>query len=206
MVLSYGLSIQFTDIMWKSMVKKLYPETIDYQRYFARFSSRVGATTFVVIFFGSNIVKHLGWRTGALATPMIMAMMGAPFFFMILSSSGQLDDPSRLAVIVSVGAIQSMLSKATKNALFDPTTQMAYIPLDEESKVKGKAAIDVLGSRFGKSGGALLQQVLVLHFGTIAAAAPVVTGVLYTVLGAWLTAAARLSVLFEAKTADAKTA
>ena len=27
------------------------------------------ATTFIVIFFGSNIVKHLGWRIGALATP-----------------------------------------------------------------------------------------------------------------------------------------
>ena len=64
MVLSYGLSIQFTDIMFKSFVKKLYPETLDYQRFFAKFSSRVGATTFVVIFFGSNIVKHLGWRIG----------------------------------------------------------------------------------------------------------------------------------------------
>jgi len=25
--------------------------------------------TFVVIFFGSNVVKHLGWRIGALTTP-----------------------------------------------------------------------------------------------------------------------------------------
>lgn len=49
--------------------------------------------------------------------------------------------------------------QATKYALFDPTTQMAYIPLDEESKSKGKAAIDVLGSRVGKSVGALLLQV-----------------------------------------------
>jgi ATP/ADP translocase len=37
----------------------------------------------------------------------------------------------------------------------------------QESKVKGKAAIDVLAARIGKSGGALLQQVIVLYFGNV---------------------------------------
>ena len=76
LVLSYGLSIQFTDIVWKSMVKRLHPDAISYQRYFAQFSGRVGATTIVVIFFGSNIVKSkaLGWRGGALLTPLIMSV------------------------------------------------------------------------------------------------------------------------------------
>ena len=64
LVLSYGLSIQFTDIMWKDMVKKLHPSKKAYQRYVADFSSRVGAVTFVTIFFGSNLVKRLGWHGG----------------------------------------------------------------------------------------------------------------------------------------------
>lgn len=201
LVLSYGLSIQFTDIVWKSMVKRLHPDAISYQRYFAQFSGRVGATTIVVIFFGSNIVKSkaLGWRGGALLTPLIMGVLAAPFFWLILSGAAELSQ-GHLATVVAIGAVQSMLSKATKNALFDPTTQMAYIPLDEDSKVKGKAAIDVLGSRFGKSGGALLQQALVMHFGSIVQASPMVALLFYLVLGSWLMAVSNLATLFNEKT------
>ena len=65
------------------------------------------------------------------------------------------------------------------------STQMAYIPLDDESKVKGKAAIEVLGSRIGKSGGSLVQQLLVLVFGNIISAAPVLVVLYYSVLGWW---------------------
>lgn len=40
-----------------------------------------------------------------------------------------------LMMAVWVGMVQNVLSKATKYALFDPTKEMAYIPLDKESKV-----------------------------------------------------------------------
>jgi AAA family ATP:ADP antiporter len=126
-----------------------------------------------------------------------MALLAAPFFGCILMG---LDSPNRLNIAIIVGTIQSLLSKTTKYALFDPTTQMAYIPLDPESKVKGKAAIDVLGSRIGKSGGSLIQQVLVFFFGNIINAAPVVGIIFYSVLGGWIVSANRLSALFHART------
>jgi AAA family ATP:ADP antiporter len=77
---------------------------------------------------------------------------------------------------------------------------MAYIPLDDESKVKGKAAIEVLGSRIGKSGGSLVQQFLVLVFGNIIDAAPVLAILYYLVLAWWAYSANRLSRLFDART------
>lgn len=72
-----------------------------------------------------------------------------------------------IVVAFQVGMVQNILSKAIKYALFDPTKEMAYIPLDAETKIKGKAAIDVLAARVGKSGGALVQQLIVMIFGNI---------------------------------------
>ena len=43
-------------------------------------------TTFVVIFVGSNLVKHVGWRAGALATPLSMAALAAPLFAVIVAT------------------------------------------------------------------------------------------------------------------------
>lgn len=201
LVLGYGLSINFTEIMWKSLVKKQYPNPLDYQRFMGNFSSAVGLSTCIVIFFGVHVIRLLGWRVGAVATPGIMAILAAPFFSCILLG---FDNPARLKAAVILGTIQSLLSKTSKYAFFDPTTQMAYIPLDQESKVKGKAAIDVLGSRIGKSGGSFVQQCLVFAFGDIISAAPVVGVVFYSVLFIWIQAASKLGVLFHAQTETKK--
>ncbi|CAM9281204.1 unnamed protein product, partial [Hapterophycus canaliculatus] len=201
LVLGYGLCIAMTEVMWKSMVKKQFPDPLDYARFMGKYSSTLGMTTFVVIFFGSNLIKHVGWRAGALATPVSMAMLAAPLFGVVIASKGDLGGTG-LAFAVLVGTVQSILSKATKYALFDPTTQMAYIPLDEESKVKGKAAIDGLGSRLGKSGASFMQQGLVLAFGNILNAATIVAVIFYAALGSWTYGAVRLADMFESKTRE----
>jgi len=109
---------------------------------------------------------------------------------------------STLLVAVYVGLVQNVLSKATKYAIFDPTKEMTYIPLDKDSKTKGKAAIDVLGARLGKSGGALVQQALVVLFGSIMSGAPVLAVLFYVVIIAWIAAVNKLAPMFAAKSAE----
>jgi AAA family ATP:ADP antiporter len=70
-----------------------------------------------------------------------------------------------LGLLVVFGAIHNISCKTMKYCLFDTTKEMAYIPLDKESKIKGKAAVDLVGSRFGKSGASWTQLALIDFIG-----------------------------------------
>jgi AAA family ATP:ADP antiporter len=87
--------------------------------------------------------------------------------------------------------------------LFDPTKEMAYIPLSDEEKTKGKAAVDVIGGRAGKAGGAAVQTWLLMAFATkdVVAIAPVAFGTFLVVAVAWVYAVKALSSRVAAATA-----
>ena len=82
-----------------------------------------------------------------------------------------------------------------KNTLFDPTTQMAYMPLDEESRIKGKAAIDVIGSASSR----WRSRAAVLSSASIVKPPPLLSLLCFRSIAAWLFAENRLSSLYEAK-------
>ena len=73
---------------------------------------------------------------------------------------------------------------------------MAFIPLSNESKLKGKAAIDGVGSRFGKSGGSFIHQGLLILCGSLRASSPYVGGIFIAVIGGWFFATRSLGRLF----------
>ncbi|RYH20061.1 NTP/NDP exchange transporter [archaeon] len=184
MVLSYGLSIEFTEIIWKAAVKAALPEKTEYLSFMGRYSTLVGSMAFIMMFVGARIVRMMGWRAGALTTPLMMGVLAAPFFF-ILTFGDVKNNPKNLLWAVYIGLFQNVVSKATKYAIFDPTKEISYIPLDSESKTSGKAAIDVLGARLGKSGGAFAQQMLVVICGSIFSCAPYLSAMFYITIILW---------------------
>ncbi|KAK8939745.1 hypothetical protein KSP40_PGU022529 [Platanthera guangdongensis] len=66
----------------------------------------------------------------------------------------------------------------------------------ESTYVKGKAAIDVVCNPLGKSGGALIQQFMILSFGSLANSTPYLGGILLVIVLAWLGAASSLDSQF----------
>lgn len=48
--------------------------------------------------------------------------------------------------LVFIGAILYVVCRGAKFSLFKPAEEMVYIDLDVESRTKGKAAIDVVGT------------------------------------------------------------
>lgn len=63
-------------------------------------------------------------------------------------------------------------------------------------QLKGKAAIDVVCNPLGKSGGALIQQIMIVSFGSLAASTPYLGGILLVIVLIWIKSANSLDKQF----------
>ena len=166
LVLGYSLTINLTEVTWKANLKLAFPETGEYQSFMAGIGSFIGFGSLIVsLFFSGVVIRRLGWRFSAQLPPIVIGVTSLVFLALFFFR----DTPyisAPLLTIVVFGAFQNGISKLLKYTFFDPTKEMAYIPLDQESKTKGKAAIDIIGSRLGKSGAAWIQLALIQFAGT----------------------------------------
>lgn len=204
LVITYGISINLIEVVWKEHLVLQFPSKNELAGFMGQYFKYVAWTTiFMMLFVSSNVTRFLGWKVAALFTPTVLLITGVIFFGMIIF----IEDISPLVVAlgttplyaaVIAGTIQNVMSKATKYALFDPTKEMTYIPLDEESKVKGKAAIDVVGARLGKAGGSAVQQFM-FAFATLSVATPYIGLVVLMALMLWIYAVLKLDVEFTKK-------
>jgi len=202
LMLSYGITVNLIELQWKDQLK------IYFQGNFGAYNAFMGWQSFyiglVTVFFswfiGTNILRRASWRFAALFTPILLLSLGGIFFSCIVSQDlmlkllkGWITNPVAGAVFIGLATV--VISKSIKYALFDPTKDLAYMTLDETSQTTGKAAVDVIGGRAGKAGGALIQALFLIAFGTkiLADIAPY-TGVIFIIICvAWVWAVIGLS-------------
>ncbi len=218
LVLAYGVSINLFEGIWKGQIKIAYPSESEFNKVMGVLSTITGFIAILLMLVGSNILRRFSWRTAALITPAVMLVGILIFFGVIYYNNSLLPDGMKIVDAIAQGVIKRELvvsavvlgvfigafSKAVKYSLFDPTKEMAYIPLDPELKVKGKAAVDVIGGRGGKSGGAYIQMGLLTAFAGSALyqLVPIIAPIVLGVVGLWILSVFGLSTKFKALTHD----
>lgn len=154
----------------------------------------------IVTLFSANILRKCSWKVGALTTPIIFLLSGALFFVVTMYNmyvSPQLFGISTILIAIWCGIINDALIKSVKYSLFDTTKNMAYIPLDEDSKTKGQAAVETIGGRAGKAGGALIQQIMYSVVPHIMSHVVTIIGIVAVTIITWIFSVFKLNPKYE---------
>lgn len=202
MVIGYGLSVNMVEVAWKGILKIKYPDSNDYQAFMGIISSMTGIVSLILaLVVSGNVIRKFGWHVGAQSTPVVLGLASVAFYGLYFLSGYAAGAPfiagsASLLLLVICGAVHNVACKSMKYCLFDPTKEMAYIPLDDETKVKGKAAVDVVGARFGKSGSSWIQVALmeIIGVGSVLSIIPFLAPVVLMAIAGWTTAVYYLNV------------
>lgn len=210
-VLSYNIFMNLFESIWKSQVS-LYSKSLGPKYLAVIFGNQSLCIGIMVFIIGvlSPIVKKKGWKSVALVTPtisLVATILFSTFFvfgsFIIKKFYPEISFNSILGISVTLGLISIVMMKASKYVLFESTKEQAYIPLSQEEKKDGKAAIDGFCSRFGKSiGGFILSAPfigLIQIFGTIYNAKFIIFSILIIIITLWITSIHKLNKVMEGK-------
>lgn len=209
LIMAYGVTINLVEVQWKNQLGMYFAgDKGGYNAFMGNYSTFTGI--FTILFgwlIGSNVLRRVSWFTAASVTPLMITVGGVIFFAFIFAREwvdfilqAMATTPVAAACFLGAGII--ILSKGIKYSLFDSTKEMAYIPLNDELKTKGKAAVDVIGGRAGKAGGAFVQSNLQMVLAAtvastgsniVAVTAPYAFGIFLVICVLWLFAVKALS-------------
>ena len=214
LVMAYGISINLFEGVWKGQIQIAFPTEVEYNKVMGGLSTITGFIAVFLALIGSNLLRHLSWRTCALITPLVLISGILVFFGVIYYNNSLLPEGMKIVeaikqglikkdlivFVVALGLFINAFGKAVKYSLFDPTKEMAYIPLDPELKVKGKAAVDVVGGRGGKSAGSYIQMGLLTLFSgsSLYQLVPMIAPIAIGVVALWIVSVFGLSKRFKA--------
>ena len=212
MILAYGFSINLLEVYWKKVASTMYPSQEDFFNMMTNYSRYTGLLGMLLAFVGRWVIKSFGWLACALVTPIVIISACTIYFSallfdvtvqpVLLAVMG-LADPSMF--FFTFGMMGVIVSKSSKYSFFDPTKEMAYIPLEPDLRMTGKAAADGVGGRLGKAGSGWFQMILfAVTAGGLAEIVPYVSGLLFILSGLWIFSVYKLHGLYQTELVESE--
>jgi ATP:ADP antiporter, AAA family len=194
-VLGYNIAIHLVEVVWKQEIKLLFPAPNEYNAYMGKVMMFMGTLATFAGLLATYLLRRISWTLCALIPPLVVGASGMFFFSFLLYN--QVSSSCSLFLIVTLGSIQNCFSRASKYTFFDATKEISYIPLSPDMKRSGKAAIDGIGSRLGKSGGSVIHQGLLILCSSISASTPYIALIFVGIVIGWGYAVTALGKQFE---------
>jgi ATP:ADP antiporter, AAA family len=205
LIICYGVLMSISETLWKDQVARLYTNAADYSQFIGMFQMYLGYGTVFGMLAAVASLRRFSWLFNALTTPISFLVAGVFFFLLVIfrEEFQPLFAYLGMTVIfaaVMTGMMQILLTKSFKYSLFDLSKEMTFIPLDEELRTNGKAAVDIISNRLGRSGGSIIMLALLTAMpgATLVSLSGILFVIFLIVLGLWFHAVFALNKEFTA--------
>jgi AAA family ATP:ADP antiporter len=197
LVVAYNIIFNFSDVLWINQVQLRYPNASDFNAFTNQIATITGVfATLSGLMLSGNVIRRYGWTVTAMITPLIWLVTGIGFFACLLFERNLYLTDLLYALfslpvanlVLMFGAAQVCLGRASKFTLFDETKEIAFVPLPREEQRKGKAVVDGIASRLGKSCGSIMIQFLLVMCGNLASTIPYIAMIFLVVITLWIIA------------------
>lgn len=162
-IISYHICVNLIEGIWFYKIIQYYKTTNNFIEYQSVVFLYTGLFGMFCAFLSSYIIINFKWLYSGLVAPLITLVSGSLFFILLLCDKYEIYS-NNISLIMSVALIQNVLIKGSKYGIYDSVKEMQYIPLSDELKSKGKAAIDIFSTNLGKSLGSFIQFLLLMMF------------------------------------------
>lgn len=208
--ISYGIGINLYEGVFKAQMKESFTDASAYTDMMGTLTQVTAIVTVLLTFLSVNLLRKFSWKFNALVTPVSILILGVVFFGLMFYKNGGGTHFMGMQVpilAVWVGLFIDAIAKGIKYCLFDTTKSMTFRPLDPDTQAQGQGAVEVLGGRGGKAGGAAITYLLlnVISAGSALLSHTTTLFVLFAViLVAWIVSVIKLSSLYEEKRSSQK--
>ena len=160
-IISFSILITVCENAVRDMILHQYSNENMVFKFWGSFFFGKGLMVISANFISRSLLKQFGWFYVAIITPIICIftihfVLGIP----LMQKAGIITGQSQAVLWILTILLQ--LSFAIKYAFFDPTKEMAYIPLPANERTYGKTVADGLGSRIGNVSSGLIQTIAIM--------------------------------------------